>query len=233
MTVLAVVSNDMQFMVYFGDAEGQVYNKGDLIERPTDPIKEEDEYGTYVFDGWYFNDRKWDFANDIVLEDVYLEARFINVKSKQFTITLVSEGLENNYQYDFKFNYTEENIISNIKLIIEEVDGYEYKLYNGSTLINSITVEKDMTIRVVYTEIVVEPDEPDTPNEPGTPNEPDTPSEPGASDNSTNEGNSSSSDSKSSGCFGTVSTSATLIFIVFAAMVMFKGLLRKGGKENE
>ena len=233
MTVLAVVSNDMEFMVYFGDAEGQVYNKGDLIERPTDPIKEEDEYGTYVFDGWYFNDRKWDFANDIVLEDVYLEARFINVKSKQFTITLVSEGLENNYQYDFKFNYTEENIISNIKLIIEEVDGYEYKLYNGSTLIDSITVEKDMTIRVVYTEIVVEPDEPDTPNEPGTPNEPDTPSEPGASDNSTNEGNSSSSDSKSSGCFGTVSTSATLIFIVFAAMVMFKGLLRKGGKENE
>ena len=78
----------------------------------------------YVFDGWYFNDRKWDFANDIVLEDVYLEARFINVKSKQFTITLVSEGLENNYQYDFKFNYTEENIISNIKLIIEEVDGF-------------------------------------------------------------------------------------------------------------
>ena len=107
MTVLAVVSNDMEFMVYFGDAEGQVYNKGDLIERPTDPIKEEDEYGTYVFDGWYFNDRKWDFANDIVLEDVYLEARFINVKSKQFTITLVSEGLENNYQYEFKFFFTD------------------------------------------------------------------------------------------------------------------------------
>ena len=112
-------------------------------------------------------------------------------------------------------------------ILIEEVDGYEYKLYNGSTLIDSITVEKDMTIRVVYTEIVVEPDEPDTPNEP------DTPSEPGASDNSTNEGNSSSSDSTSSGCFGTVNTSSTLIFFVFAAMVMFKGLLRKGGKENE
>ena len=221
MTVLAVVSNDMQFMVYFGDAEGQVYNKGDLIERPTDPIKEEDEYGTYVFDGWYFNDRKWDFANDIVLEDVYLEARFINVKSKQFTITLVSEGLENNYQYDFKFNYTEENIISNIKLIIEEVEGYEYKLYNGSTLINSITVEKDMTIRVVYTEIVNQPNEPDTPNGSDAPD-----------NSSNNEGNKDADDSKS-GCFGTVNTNVALIFIAFAGMVVLKGLLRKGGKENE
>ena len=221
MTVLAVVSNDMQFMVYFGDAEGQVYNKGDLIERPTDPIKEEDEYGTYVFDGWYFNDRKWDFANDIVLEDVYLEARFINVKSKQFTITLVSEGLENNYQYDFKFNYTEENIISNIKLIIEEVEGYEYKLYNGSTLIDSITVEKDMTIRVVYTEIVNQPNEPDTPNGSDAPD-----------NSSNNEGNKDADDSKS-GCFGTVNTNVALILIAFAGMVVLKGLLRKGGKENE
>ena len=104
-------------------------------------------------------------------------------------------------------------------MIIEEVEGYEYQLYNGSTLIDSITVEKDMTIRVVYTEIVVEPDEPDTP------------SEPGASDNSTSEDNSSSS--SKSGCRGDVNASVTLIFIAFAVMAIGKGLLRKGGKENE
>jgi hypothetical protein len=78
-----------------------------------------------------------------------------------------------------------------------------------------------MTIRVVYTEIVVEPDEPDTPNGSDTPD-----------NSSDNEGNKDADDSKS-GCFGTVNANAALILIAFAGMVILKGLLRKGGKENE
>ena len=40
---------------------------GKVVE-PAQPVRSADSFSEYVFDGWYYGDKKWDFDNDIVTE---------------------------------------------------------------------------------------------------------------------------------------------------------------------
>ena len=51
--------------------------KGGLIQEPRTPVKTSGTANrVIVFDGWYYGDKKWDFAADKVESDVTLKARW-------------------------------------------------------------------------------------------------------------------------------------------------------------
>ncbi len=71
---------NVHFVFDNGDEMSSVNVKeGEKISKPNDPIKE-----GFNFDGWFFQDKKWDFDKDVVAGDMTLTAKFteiIRVKS--------------------------------------------------------------------------------------------------------------------------------------------------------
>lgn len=49
---------------------------GSKLSAPATPSKDKTDRYTYTFDGWYYGDKKWDFAVDTVQEAMTLTARF-------------------------------------------------------------------------------------------------------------------------------------------------------------
>ena len=69
------------YIVTFDTAGGSVIDPqtvlyGEKAVRPNDPTKNPDSKYEYVFAGWYFEDREWDFENDIVRADMALTAKW-------------------------------------------------------------------------------------------------------------------------------------------------------------
>ncbi|MBQ6980543.1 MAG: hypothetical protein IJQ07_07890 [Clostridia bacterium] len=147
-TTTALVIKPDEIAVAFnvdGEVVYSVNTKGALIEMPSDPIKEGDTKVNYIFDGWYFGEQKWDFANDHAFTDIELNAVFTTV-FKEYSVTIVSAGLEKNYEYTFKLHYgclLDKSVLTR--------DGYSYKLTENDKIIDSITVNGDMRIVAVYT----------------------------------------------------------------------------------
>lgn len=52
-----------------------------LIKEPTSP-----QADGYLFDGWYYNDEKWNFDRDTVKKEITLEARFVKVVTITFNV---------------------------------------------------------------------------------------------------------------------------------------------------
>lgn len=48
---------------------------GEKVSKPTDPSKM-NGLEEYEFLGWYYGDKKWDFANDVVTENITLVAKW-------------------------------------------------------------------------------------------------------------------------------------------------------------
>ena len=239
MSVQVLVYNPNEVTVSFqanGETTYALTEKGGLIAKPADPTKHGNEFVSYVFDGWYVGDTKWDFANDYALEDVALVAMF-KAEYKEYTITIVSEGLETGYTYVLKLQYG-----STLDQSILAREGYSYILTCGGEEIGNVTVDGDMQITVVYT-ANVEPEppvseEPDVPptseEEPPVSEEPDVPptSEPETSEPETSAP--ATSEKKKSGCSGNVNgTLAAFALAVAASAVLFVKNTTKGGKENE
>ncbi len=148
LTVPVIVKEATKIKVSF-DMDGEVTvvdaTTGALLEQPTPPTKAKDDYASYVFDGWYFGDKKWDFANDYAFTDMLLTAVFTQVYN-EYTITIVSEGLASNYTYTLKLHFggtLDESVLAR--------EGYTYKLTQDGTEIDGVTVSGDMQIKVVYT----------------------------------------------------------------------------------
>ena len=58
--------------------------KGNKISKPNDPVKE-----GYLFNGWYLNDEKWSFTDNVVNEDMTLKAKW---EEKEYTVIFVSDN---------------------------------------------------------------------------------------------------------------------------------------------
>ena len=154
-TATALVIDPDEITVAF-DVDGKVVYaagvKGALIEKPADPVKEGDNRISYVFDGWYYGENKWDFVNDYALNDIELKAVF-KTEYKEYSVTVVSKGLDNNYEYAFKLRYgsvLDESVLTR--------DGYTYKLTENGETIDKITVKGDLRIVAVYTADYVPPE---------------------------------------------------------------------------
>ena len=148
LTIPVIVKEATKIKVSF-DMDGEVTvadaTKGALLEQPTAPTKAGDDYASYLFDGWYFGDKKWDFANDYAFADMVLTAVFTQVYN-EYTVTIVSEGLTSNYTYTLKLHFggtLDESVFAR--------EGYTYKLTQDGAEIDGVTVSGDMQIKVVYT----------------------------------------------------------------------------------
>ncbi len=63
------------------------YKEGEKISKPSNPTKEKTDEFEYWFDGWYFGDKKWDFENDTVTENITLEAKF-NQNKRKYSVNI-------------------------------------------------------------------------------------------------------------------------------------------------
>ncbi len=130
-----------------GQETSETYRLGDHIAAPeTTPTKDSTKEYDYAFDGWYFGDKKWDFANDVVEGDTQLVAKFI-ATARTYTVKITSEGLEENYEYTLKLAYGAE--ISNNLLARE---GYTFTIVLDNKQTEFVIVSKDSEYRVVYAE---------------------------------------------------------------------------------
>ena len=72
--------NDDLFTVKFDSGGGSAVNavtvkSGEKIPEPKSPVKATLEK-QYAFKGWYYRDKKWDFENDVVTENITLTAKW-------------------------------------------------------------------------------------------------------------------------------------------------------------
>lgn len=72
--------NDELFTVKFESDGGSAVNavtvkSGEKIPKPKSPVKATLEK-QYAFKGWYYQDKKWDFENDVVTENIVLTAKW-------------------------------------------------------------------------------------------------------------------------------------------------------------
>lgn len=72
-------NNDL-FTVKFESDGGSAVNavtvkSGEKIPEPKSPVKATLEK-QYAFKGWYYQDKKWDFENDVVTENITLTAKW-------------------------------------------------------------------------------------------------------------------------------------------------------------
>lgn len=72
--------NDDLFTVKFESDGGSAVNavtvkSGEKIPEPKSPVKATLEK-QYAFKGWYYQDKKWDFENDVVTENITLTAKW-------------------------------------------------------------------------------------------------------------------------------------------------------------
>lgn len=72
--------NDDLFTVRFDSDGGSAVNaitvkSGEKIPEPKSPVKATLEK-QYAFKGWYYQDKKWDFENDVVTENMTLTAKW-------------------------------------------------------------------------------------------------------------------------------------------------------------
>ena len=72
--------NDELFTVKFESDGGSAVNavtvkSGEKIPEPKSPVKATLEK-QYAFKGWYYRDKKWDFENDVVTENITLTAKW-------------------------------------------------------------------------------------------------------------------------------------------------------------
>ncbi len=72
--------NDDLFTVKFDSDGGSAVNavtvkSGEKIPEPKSPVKATLEK-QYAFKGWYYQNKKWDFENDVVTENIVLTAKW-------------------------------------------------------------------------------------------------------------------------------------------------------------
>lgn len=72
--------NDDLFTVKFDSDGGSAVNavtvkSGEKMPEPKSPVKATLEK-QYAFKGWYYQDKKWDFENDVVTENITLTAKW-------------------------------------------------------------------------------------------------------------------------------------------------------------
>ena len=96
----------------------------------------------YTFDGWYYNDVKWDFDKDVLSSDITLVAKFL---PKEYTIIIDKDNGEDVEQKTFKYGET-------VMIDVPLKSGY---IFNGwDQELPSEMPSKDLSIKALWVSLI-------------------------------------------------------------------------------
>jgi len=72
-----------RYAVTFDGGNSETYKYGEKVKNPDEPVREDTEEYTYVFEGWYNGDAAWDFEKDVVVSDMNLVAKWTEIPLSQ------------------------------------------------------------------------------------------------------------------------------------------------------
>lgn len=126
------------------DIEAYIVKAGSLLTQPIDiPQKE-----GYIFDGWYYNDVKWDFLVQKVYSNIILDAKYNALGDLKVIDSLSSHIASVDKEYNDETSYVHNQILDSRFYILGQVD-----VLNDNSLGNNRIVLKTMysTIKKVST----------------------------------------------------------------------------------
>ena len=103
---------------------------------------EEPELEGHSLDGWYYNNKKWDFDKDVSSSDITLVAKF---SPKEYTITIDKDNGEDVEQKTFKYGET-------VMIDVPLKSGY---IFNGwDQELPSEMPSKDLSIKALWVSLI-------------------------------------------------------------------------------
>lgn len=153
---ITVIDREQEFLsIYVNGKFSYRVRYGDKIEHGKDdalangaPEKADTDTSYFVFAGWTYNGRLWDFDNDVVTEDVWLSPMYREYK-RLFSVTIVGE---NNEDLDFlTVKYGDV-----IDFTAYEKEGYVVYAQVDDTIVNSVTVKGNTVVQLQYAPMVQE-----------------------------------------------------------------------------
>lgn len=153
---VTVIDREQEFLsIYVNGMFSYRVRYGDKIEHGKDealvdgaPEKADTDTSYFVFVGWTYNGRLWDFNNDVVTEDVWLSPMYKEYK-RVFSVTIVGEDNE-----DLDFLTVKYGDV--IDFSAYEKEGYVVYAQVDDIIVNSIVVKGDMSIQLCYAPIAQE-----------------------------------------------------------------------------
>ena len=123
-----------------GNVSTLTIEKNGKVTKPADPVKE-----GYVFDGWYYNNKKFDFNTEIT-QDMKLEARWIPVEATGISLNAQSLTLKPDGTAELKVIFTPDGASSELtwkssdeKIVTVSEDGKLKALKEGGATITVTT----------------------------------------------------------------------------------------------
>lgn len=145
--ILIIISkNETTYNVTFkngGFTEVVEVKENDTVTRPTDPTKD-----GYTFEGWYYEDTRFDFTTKIT-KDIVLEARWTSASAKKWVVTFDSNG----------GNSIDSLNVEDGKTIIDiptpKKEGYTFVAwyYNNKKFDFSTAITKDITLKAEWKKV--------------------------------------------------------------------------------
>ena len=156
------------YKVTFSGVNGsQMVEYGELISAdgiPEDPARKPTTRNEYTFEGWYFGDKKWDFATDVVTCEMKLTPKFTETP-RMYTVTFDGEN-ETQYGYGSKIEKPADPEKA-------ATDTYRYEFigwfYLGQAWdFDNDTVTYNVELQSKWREVKIETEEPTASEEPTT-----------------------------------------------------------------
>ena len=153
---VTVIDREQEFLsIYVNGKFSYRVRYGDKIEHGKDdalangaPEKADSATSYFVFAGWTFNGRLWDFENDVVTEDVWLSPMYREYK-RLFSVTIVGENNEDLAFLTAKYGEV-------IDFSEYEKEGYVVYAQVDGVILNSITVKGNTTVQLHYAPLTQE-----------------------------------------------------------------------------
>lgn len=129
--------------ITFNGENGIDVKYGTKLNKPVTPQPPLDTSKAYLFDGWYFNNYKWNFSTDTVKEDMNLVSSYV-VVGDHFTFNISYEGISvpsSSYQVAKGVS------VSTTQFALK---GYKVFFIVGGQEVSSVIADGDKAITVKY-----------------------------------------------------------------------------------
>lgn len=147
---VSVINEEEQFLsVYVNGIFSYRARYGDLLQKDKsedllkgDPEKADSSTSYYVFTGWAFNGKLWDFANDIITEDVWLSPTYREYR-RLYTLTISDPDSDETEVMTVKYGDI-------IDFADYQKDGYLLLAKVDDTVVKRVTINNDVYVELSY-----------------------------------------------------------------------------------